>query len=334
MPVRVRWRGLELPVQVRVNKDTLTDCYGEFVVEPFERGLGHTVGNSIRRVLLSSLEGSAVVAVRIEGVQQEFSAIKGVKEDVAEVVLNLKELVVRLHPDAERAIRLEAHARGDVTGANIVPDPEVDIINPEHKIATLTDDVDFICEMTVRKGRGYVPEEELEGLPRVVGLIPMDALFSPVRRVAYRVEDTRVGRRTNYDRLILQVWTSGALSPEIALVEGSKILRKHLNPFVEYFEVGRLLPQEQPELLAQAATALAKPQIAESILSRPIKALNFSMRALNCLSSENVKTVGQLLQRSEEDLLNIRNFGEVTLQEIKDKLTEHGLEVGLLAKGE
>jgi len=333
MPVRIRWRGLELPVQVRVNTDSLTDRYGEFIAEPFERGFGQTIGNGLRRVLLSSLEGSAIVAVRIEGVRQEFSALPGVKEDVAEVVLNIKELVVRLHPDTEHSIRLEADKRGDVTGAHVVADPDVDVINPEHKIATLTDNVKFSCEMIVRKGRGYVPEDEHEGLPRTVGLIPIDGLFSPVQRVAYHVEDTRVGRKTDYDRLVLQVWTNGAVPPEMALVEASKILRKHLNPFVEYSETGRLLPQELPEPLALGKET-PRPQIAESVLSMPIKALDLSMRALNCLTGENVKTVGQILERSEKDLLSIRNFGAVTLQELKDKLAEHGLEVGLLAKEE
>ena len=333
MPVRVRWRGLELPLQVKTIRETLTDRCGEFVAEPFERGYGHTIGNSLRRVLLCSLEGAAVVAVRIDGAQQEFSAIDGIKEDVAEIVLNVKELVLRSHPDGEQVLKLEANKAGDVTAADIVPDPDVEIINPGHKIATLTDDVDFACEMTVRKGRGYVPAEEHVGLPRTIGLIPVDALFSPVQRVAYHVENTRVGRKTNYDRLILKIWTNGAVDPEMALVEASKILRKHLNPFVEYFEVGRLLPQEEPEPLAPVKE-FARPQVTESTLSMPVKALDFGRRALNCLDSEGIKTVGQLLERTEEDLIAMRNFGKRTLEEIRNKLAEHGLEIGILAPEE
>lgn len=333
MPVRVRWRGLELPLQVKPIQATLTDRYGEFVTEPFERGYGHTVGNSLRRVLLSSLEGAAVVAARVERAQQEFSALDGVKEDVAEIMLNIKELVLKLHSDAEHTLRLEAHKAGDLRAGDITPDAEVEIVNTDHKIATLTSDVDFVCEMTARRGRGYVPAEEHEELPRTIGIVPVDALFSPVQRVAYHVEDTRVGRKTNYDRLVLQIWTSGAVDPESALVEAAKILRKHLNPFVEYFEVGRLLPQEEPEPLA-AVQELVRPQVTESMLSMPAKALDLSIRALNCLDAEGIKTVGQLLERTEEQLLSIRNFGKVTLDEIRNKLSEHDLEIAILAPEE
>ena len=330
MPARVRWRGLELPLQVKAVQGTLTDRYGEFVAEPFERGYGHTIGNSLRRVMLSSLEGAAVAAVKIEGAQQEFSALTGIREDVAEIVLNVKELVLKLHPDSERTLRIDVKKVGDVTAADITPDPDVEIINPDHKIATITDEVAFGCEMIVRKGRGYLPAEEHEGLPKSIGVIPVDALFSPVQRVAYTVESTRVGRRTNYDRLILKIWTNGAVEPEMALVEASKILRKHLNPFVEYFEVGRLLPQEEPELLAPIKD-LDRPQVTESTLSMPVKALDLGIRALNCLDSEGIKTVGQLLERTEEDLLAISSFGKRTLENLRDSLAEHGLEIGILA---
>jgi len=193
MAMRVRWRGLELPVQVRVDRDTLTDTYGEFSVEPFERGYGHTIGNSLRRVLLSSIEGSAVVAVKFERVYQELSTIEGVLEDVPEIVLNIKELLLKVYPDEEKVVRLEAHKAGPVTAGDIVPDPDIEVIDPGHVIATLTADVDFACEMVVRKGRGYVPSEELEGLPTEIGVIPVDALFSPVRRVSYHVEDRAAG---------------------------------------------------------------------------------------------------------------------------------------------
>ena len=333
MAARIRWGGLELPVQVTVNRDVLTERHGEFYAEPFERGYGHTIGNSLRRVLLSSLEGSAVVAVRIDGVLQEFSTIPGVREDVVEIVLNIKEMVVKLTPEEEKVVRLKAHGPGVVRAGDIEKDSDVEIVNPDHKIATLTDEVDFSCQMLIRKGRGYVPSEEHERLPREVGLIPVDSLFSPIQRVAYKVEDTRVGRKTNYDRLIVEIWTNGVIKPETALVEASKILRKHLNPFVEYFEMGRLLPQETPESIL-AAQRPEGPSVSESQLTMPIEALKLSARAYNCLTGQAIKTVGELLRQSEEDLLAIHNFGEVTLDEVREKLTEVGLEVGLLASQE
>lgn len=332
MAGRVRWRGLELPVQVKVDQDSLNKRYGEFYAEPFERGFGHTLGNSLRRVLLSSLEGSAVVAVKIDGVQQEFSTIPGVREDVVEIVLNIKQMVVKLLPNNEKVLRLETEGPGDVTAGDIEEDPDVEIVNPDHKIATLVDDVEFSCQLTVRKGRGYMPSEEHD-LPQEIGLIPMDSLFSPVQRVAYRVEDTRVGRKMNYDRLIMQVWTNGVVEPQMALIEGAKILRKHLNPFVQYAETGRLLPREAPEPLAEGKQ-LEEPVVSESQLTMPLEALDLSARASNCLMSEDIKTVGELLRHSRDDLLAIKNFGEVTLQEVEDKLAEQGLEIGLLAPEE
>ncbi len=334
MAMRARWRGLELPVQVRVNRDTLTGTYGEFIAEPFERGFGSSVGNSLRRVLLSSIEGSAVVAIKFARVQQELSTIKGVQEDVPEIILNIKELLLRLHPDHEKTLRVEAHAKGLVTAGDIEPDPDVDIIDPGQVIATVTGDkTDFVCEMTVRKGRGYLPSEEHENLPKDIGVIPVDGLFSPVRRVSYRVEDTRVGRKTNYDRLILQVHTNGVVGPDIALVEASKILRKHLNPFVEYFELSRQLPQEEPEPIPEMKH-LDRPHVPQSTLSMPISALDLSARSSHCLLGEGIKTIGDLLAKTEKALLDVRNFGKVSLNEVAEKLAEQGLEVGLLANQE
>ena len=330
MPLRMRWRGLELPVRVSIDHQALSDRYGEFVAEPFERGFGHSLGNSLRRVLLSSLEGTAVVAARIGGVEQEFTTIPGVLEDVSEIMLNIKQLVLRLHPDEEHSIRIAVKRKGAVTGADIEDDPDVEVVNPEHKIATLTDKVQFVCEMLVRKGRGYVPSEEHEGLPHEIGLIHLDSLFSPVQRVAYSVEDTRVGRKTNYDRLHLKIWTNGSVSPEMALVEAAKILRKHLNPFVEYFELGRELPADKRKPLS-SVKHLDQPKVTESKLTMPLKALNLNVRANHCLETEGIKTLGDLLQRPEEELLQLRNFGEVTLAQVREKVAEHGLELGILA---
>jgi DNA-directed RNA polymerase subunit alpha len=331
--MRVRWRGLELPVQVRVDQDTLTDTYGEFVAEPFERGFGHSIGNSLRRVLLSSIEGSAVVAVKFDSVQQELSSIEGIVEDIPEIVLNIKELVLRLHPDQEKVLRVEASEPGPVTAGDIEPDPDVEIVNPDQVICTLAEETEFGCEMWIRKGRGYVPSEEHESLPTEIGVIPVDGLFSPVRRVSYRVEDCRVGRKTNYDRLLMDITTNGVVSPEMALVEASKILRKHMNAFVEYFELGRQLPQEEPEPIPEIRH-LGEAELPESRLSMPLSVLELNARAAHCLEAEGVKTVRDLLSKSEDELLAMRNFGKVTLEEVAERLEEQGLEVGMLAPPE
>src|SRR4051812_36201760 len=236
--MRIRWRGLELPSRVVCNREKLTDTYGEFHVEPFERGFGHTVGNSLRRILLSSLEGSAVTTIKIQGVQHEFSSIPGMVEDITDLVLNIKGLVVKNHSEASRTLRIELERRGVVTAADIIHDESVEIIDPEHILCTLTDDVPFVLEMTVENGRGYRPAAEGHTEDLEIGAIPIDAIFSPVTRVEYHVENTRVGQRTNYDKLLLKIWTTGTLGPEMALVEAAKILRKHLNPFVQYYEPG------------------------------------------------------------------------------------------------
>lgn len=335
MPVRVRWRGLELPVHVKVDRDSLSDRYGSFFAEPFERGYGHTIGNSLRRVLLSSLEGSAVVAVRIQGVQQEFSALPGVLEDVTEIVLNIKELVVKLYTDEERTLRINVSGReGEVTGADIETDVDTEIMNPDHKICTITDaKASFVCEMYVRRGRGYVPVEEMPNVPEEIGLIPIDGLFSPVQRVSYQVEDTRVGQKTNYDRLILNIWTNGVVTPEMALVEAAKILRKHTNPFVQYFERARELPAEKPGL-APEPRRIEGPKVAESKIQMTIAELKLSVRASNCLEVEGIRTVGELLCRTESELLKVKNFGKTSLLEVKQKLGELDLEMGMLVGAE
>src|SRR5436190_17789652 len=236
--MRIRWRGLELPNRLTSDRATLSDTYGKFTAEPFERGFGTTVGNSLRRVLLSSLEGSAVTRVKIQGVQHEITTIPGVVEDVTDIILNIKSLVVKNNSDQTKTIRIEQHERGVVKAASIITDEAVQIINPEHVIATLTDDVPFVVEMTVENGRGYRTADENFGKEREIGVIPVDSSFTPVVRVKYEIEDTRVGQRTNYDKLVMDIWTNGTVSPRMALVEGAKILRKHLNPFIQYSEPG------------------------------------------------------------------------------------------------
>jgi DNA-directed RNA polymerase subunit alpha len=325
--MRIRWRGLELPSRVVCVREKLTDTFGEFHVEPFERGFGHTVGNSLRRILLSSLEGSAVTKIKIQGVQHEFSTIPGMVEDLTDLVLNLKLLVVKNHSEQPRTIRIEREKRGVVTAADILHDESVEVINPDHILCTLTDDVPFVVEMTVENGRGYRPAAEGHTEDLEFGTIPIDAIFSPVIRVEYKVDNTRVGQRTNYDKLILRVWTSGTLGPEMALVEAAKILRKHLNPFVQYYEPGPGLPADAAgqdgyrEPLPDAET--------ERKLNMSLAELELSVRATNCLESEGITTVRDLVSRSEDQLLTVRNFGETTLKEVRTKLHEIGLDLGM-----
>ncbi|HEU5115807.1 MAG TPA: DNA-directed RNA polymerase subunit alpha [Isosphaeraceae bacterium] len=325
--MRIRWRGLELPSRVVCERDKLTDTYGEFHVEPFERGFGHTVGNSLRRILLSSLEGSAVTTIKIQGVQHEFSTIPGMVEDITDLVLNIKGLVVKNHSDQPRTIRIERDKRGVVTAADILHDESVEVINPDHIFCTLTDDVPFHVEMSVENGRGYRPAAEGHTDDLEVGAIPIDAIFTPVARVEYNVQNTRVGQRTNYDKLILRLWTTGTIGPEMALVEAAKILRKHLNPFVQYYEPGPGLPSDG----SSGDGFRDSPMDAEleRKLNMSLAELDLSVRATNCLESEGITTVRELVSRSEEQLLQVRNFGETTLREVKAKLNEINLDLGM-----
>ncbi|GIW71455.1 MAG: hypothetical protein KatS3mg102_0997 [Planctomycetota bacterium] len=262
MVMRARWRSFELPTKVEVERETLTRSYGKFIAEPFERGFGTTIGNSLRRVLLSSLEGAAVTHVKIDGALHEFSSLEGVLEDVTDIVLNVKNLLVAVHSEQPRTLKIDVKRKGEVTAADIQPDPQVEIINPELVIATLTEEVAFRMELTVRRGRGYVTAEENDTEDREIGVIPVDSLFSPVRRVRFRTENTRVGQLTDYDKLILEIWTNGTVDPEHALVEAGKILRKHLIPFVNYYELGERLEaaaaslrQQMPEVPGEAGEA-------------------------------------------------------------------------------
>ncbi|MER3416818.1 MAG: DNA-directed RNA polymerase subunit alpha [Gemmataceae bacterium] len=323
--MRVRWRALELPHRVVCDRATLTDTYGRFTAEPFERGFGITIGNSLRRILLSSLEGSAVTKVKIQGVLHEISSMPGVVEDVTDIVLNIKSLVVKNLSDQPRVIRIDRHEKGVVTAADIQTDESVQIINPEHIIATLTDDVPFVVEMTVENGRGYRTAEENAGKEREIGVIPLDSSFSPVVRVKYEVEEARVGQKSNYDRLIMEIWTNGVTTPQMALVEAAKILRKHLNPFVELAELGPELPV--PEKLEQPSEQL-DPEL-ERKLNMSLAELDLPVRAVNCLEQEGITTVRDLVIRTDQELLELRNFGESTLKEVKAKLAQHGLAPGM-----
>jgi len=331
--MRIRWKGLELPTRVVSDEAAGTPTYGRFVAEPFERGFGVTIGNSLRRILLSSLEGAAVTGVRIENVLHEFSSIDGVIEDVTDVILNIKGLVIRLEGAEPRTVSLEADQAGPVTAGMIQTDPNVEVLNPEHVVCTLSKDTHLEMELRIEKGRGYVDAETNtpEG-DQEIGHIPIDSHFSPVERVRYRTEDTRVGQRTNYDRLVLEVWTNGTVSPDMALVEAAKIMRKHLNPFVEYFQPGEeIAAVEAPE--AEEAAPEEYVSELERKLATPISDLNLSIRAANCLESDNIMTVGQLVRLGEDDLLAIPSFGKTSLREVKRKLADLGLSLGMDLEG-
>jgi DNA-directed RNA polymerase subunit alpha len=329
--MRVRWRGLELPSRVQADRSTLTDTYGKFHAEPFEKGFGMTIGNSLRRILLSSLEGSAITRVKIQGVQHEISTITGVVEDVTDIILNVKSLVVKNLSDQPKTIRIQKHEAGSVRGVDVQHDETIQIINPEHHIATLTSDVPFVMEMTVENGRGYRTAEDNAGKEREVGVIPVDSSFSPVVRVKYDIEETRVGQKTNYDRLVMEIWTNGTLAPQMAVVEAAKILRKHLNPFVQYTEPGPEVPLDDGPIEIGPAASVADAQSAEleRKLNMSLAELDLSVRATNCLETEGITTVRELVLRSPEELLEVRNFGETTLREVKSKLEERGLTLGM-----
>lgn len=328
--MRIRWRGLELPSRVVPERDTATGTYTKFIGEPFERGFGASIGNSLRRILLSSLEGSAITRARIQGVQHEFSSIPGVVEDVTNICLNLKSLVIKNSSSTSKTLRIERHERGVVTGADIICDDQVEIINKDLVIATMTDDVPLNIELTVENGRGYVPAAEHAETETEVGVIALDAIYSPVTRVRYQIEDTRVGQRTNYDKLMLEIWTNGTVTPEMALVESAKIMRKHLNCFINYREPGPEMPPEGGLKGMMEATGYSPVDLElEEKLNKSLAELNLSVRATNCLESEGINTVRDLVSRSEDQLLQVRNFGDTTLQEVREQLDLISLRLGM-----
>jgi DNA-directed RNA polymerase subunit alpha len=292
-----------------------------FVVEPLERGFGTTLGNSLRRVLLSSLVGAAVTHIRIDGVLHEFSTIPGVVEDVTEIVLNIKRLNIRMHTDRRKILRVEAIGEGRILAADIVPDAEVEILNPELHIATLTEkNARLIMDLYVEKGTGYVPAEKQTTQEQILGLIPVDSIFSPIRKVQYLVEDTRVKQKTDYDKLTLEVDTDGSIAPYEAVISAAQILQSRLNLFTN------LRPQPQAASQAQGPET--------SIYDMPIESLGLSVRSLNCLKRAGVKTVGELTTYTEEDVMKLKNFGQKSLEEIKEKLEGIGLTMRLGATEE
>jgi DNA-directed RNA polymerase subunit alpha len=329
--MRIRWRGLELPSRVVRDEHVSSETYGKFTAEPFERGFGTTVGNSLRRILLSSLEGAAVTHIKLKGAEHEFSSLPGVMEDATDIILNVKSLIVKLDADEAKEMKLSARKSGAITAGMIEADPAITVVNKDLVIATLTEDQPFEMTLSVNKGRGYVTAAEniIDAEEQEVGLISVDSLYSPVTRVRYSTEDARVGQKTDYDRLVLEIWTNGTISPEMALVEASKILRKHLNPFVQYFELGSDTANDDAvSALRNASKAMIDPELQQK-LNMSVQELDLSVRANNCLESAKIQTVRDLVQKNDTDLLKVRSFGKTSLREVKRKLADMGLSLGM-----
>ena len=323
--MRKRWMGFELPVRVVCDKDSLTDTYGKFTAEPFERGYGTTVGNGLRRVLLSSLRGAAITSVTFEGVQHQFQTLPGVVEDVTDICLNLKKVLVKLHTDEPKELKLDIRRKGVVTAGDLEHDADVEIANPDHHLATISDGGKIVARLQARPGRGYKAAEEF--ITEEIGHIALDGVFAPVVKVKPLVENCRVGQVTNYDRLTLEVWTDGTVDPEMALVEAARIYRKHLDPFVQYFELGPPIEDAAAQLAAQKE--LEHQSELERMLARSVDELDLSVRAANCLASQKITTLRELVTKTESGLLSLRNFGQTSLNEIVEKLAELDLQLGM-----
>ncbi|NLJ86220.1 MAG: DNA-directed RNA polymerase subunit alpha [Firmicutes bacterium] len=289
--------------------------YGKYVVEPLERGYGITLGNSLRRVLLSSLPGAAVTSIKIDGVLHEFSTVEGVVEDTTDIVLNLKELVVTLHSDEPVTVRIEAEGEGEVLAGDIVHGPDVEIVNPDLHIATLDTNGRLMMELVLAKGRGYVPADRNKNPDDPIGVIPIDSIFTPVTRVNYTVEDTRVGQITDYDRLILEVWTDGSITPDEAITVAAKILTEHLRLFLELSD-----GVDDLEIMVEK-----EEEEKDRVLEMAIEELDLSVRSYNCLKRAGIDTVEELIRKTEEDMMKVRNLGKKSLQEVKEKLAALGL---------
>ncbi len=318
----IKWRDFQLPKRLECDEATYTDTYGKFLAAPFERGYGVTLGSSLRRVLLSSIEGSAVTSVKFHGVQHEFSVIPGVVEDVTEIILNIKSLVINSHSKIPKTVYIKKDSKGEVKAEDIEVDETIEIINPGLHIATLTKEAKFHVEMEVAKGRGYIPAELNKKEEAAIGVIPIDSIFTPVKRVNFSVENTRVGQRTDYDKLILEILTNGAISPKDALLYASNILQRHLDVFVNFGQLPEETEEEGVEMTKEEMALYEK-------LRLPISELELSVRSSNCLREANIKNIADLVKRSEEEMLSFKNFGKKSLAEIKELLLGMGLTLGM-----
>ncbi|MBU1887822.1 MAG: DNA-directed RNA polymerase subunit alpha [Candidatus Omnitrophica bacterium] len=309
-----------MPRKLECEEKGYSAVYGKFIAEPFERGFGATIGNSLRRILISSIEGAAVTSIKIDGILHEFSTIPGVLEDVPQIVLNIKQLVLKSHSRTPKILRLKASKKGEVTGKNITTDDTVEIVNPELHIATLTKDTNLNIEFEIGKGMGYVPAERNKKEGQAIGVIPVDSVFAPVRRVNFHVEDTRVGQITDYDKLILEIWTNGSIEPKEALLYASHILKSHLDIFSKLGEVE--VEDEEDEEAGADKELLGK-------LKLPVSELELSVRSSNCLREARIKTLGDMVGKTEQEMLQYRNFGKKSLSEIKETLKGMGLSFGM-----
>jgi DNA-directed RNA polymerase subunit alpha len=313
------WKGFQKPKRLATNIDTLTDTFGQFYAQPFERGFGTTVGNALRRALLSSIEGAAVSAVKIEGVLHEFSSIPGVVEDATDIILNLKQIPFKLHSDQSKTIYIDVSRAGIVTSADILPDADVEIRDKSIYIATISEGGKLNMEMRLKHGRGYVSAEKNfdEDLP--IGYIPIDSVHSPVKKVNYTIDPARLGQMTDYDKLTLEVWTNGCVKPQDAIGQAAKLLKDHMAIFINFEEGEESLEEEQPK----------KEIKANEYLDRSVEELELSVRSNNCLKNANIKTIRDLVQKTESEMLKTKNFGRKSLNEIKEILATMGLSLGV-----
>lgn len=320
MPVRLG--RFEMPKRLTKEESTATDTYAKFVAEPFETGYGHTIGNSLRRVLLSSLEGAAITSIKVDGAMHEFAAIEGVVEDVTDIVLNLKKVKFKAHTRDEQVLLLSVNKEGAVTAADIQTNQNIELVNPDQLICTLDKKKKFEMELTVKIGRGFLTGDENKKSGQAIGVIAIDSIFSPVTKVRYAVEAARVGNRTDYDRLVVELWTDGRITPDDALTQSSAILAHHLDVFVGY-DKNAIEFEETVDKQDDEKMKLKK------LLNMSVNEIELSVRAANCLNNANITSVGQLAMKSESEMLKYRNFGKKSLNEIKDKLTALGLSLGM-----
>jgi DNA-directed RNA polymerase subunit alpha len=317
------WRDLIRPKMLEVEKETLTSTYGRFTCEPLERGFGTTIGNSLRRVLLSSLQGAAICAVKIDGALHEFQTLPDVVEDVTDIILNLKDVLVKMHDPKTRTLRIDKQGEGEVTAGDILATDGVEILNPKHHIATLSRGGKLHAELVVQMGRGYVPADRNKQPHMPIGMIPIDALFSPIKKVNYVVTHARVGQQTDYDKLSLEVWTDGSVKPEDAVAYAAKILKDQLTIFINFEETYE--PADGPVSEEQE-------KLNEN-LDKSVDELELSVRSANCLQNANIRYIGELVQRTEAEMLKTKNFGRKSLKEIKEILAEMGLQLGMKLEG-
>ena len=316
----ISMKNFEMPKRLVLDEEAAASDYGRFIAEPFERGYGMTIGNSLRRVLISSIEGTAVTSIKIDGVQHEFAAIKGVVEDVPQIILNIKKLILKSHFKTPKPVFLDVEKKGAVTAKDIKTDETVEIVNPDLHICTLTKETRLKIEMQVARGRGYVPAERNKKEGQPIGVVAIDSIFTPVKKVNFSVEATRVGQITDYDKLILEIWTNGSIAPKEALLYASNIFQRHLDIFVNF---GKLPEEEElPEETEEQKLLREKLKI-------PISELELSVRSSNCLREARIKTIGELVKKSELDMLQYRNFGKKSLAEIKKVIVDMGLSLGM-----